>query len=84
MKLFSLNLIKLNSNKILTAVATATSMSASSKIISGDLPPVSRVTLFMFDFPAIICTNFATFVEPVNDIMSTSMCSANAAPVTCP
>ncbi|MCY1552282.1 hypothetical protein D9M68_886680 [compost metagenome] len=56
------------------ADSTAVSMSASSKMISGDLPPNSIVTCFRVEAHCAI-TVCPVPTEPVSDTLATSLCA---------
>ncbi len=67
----------------LTAYVTARSRSSrSARKTCGDLPPHSRLTRFMFDWPAYSSIFLPVAVEPVNEIFATSRCSASGAPAS--
>ena len=61
----------------------ALSRLASSNMISGDLPPSSRVRRLRLP-AAALTISLPTSVDPVNEILSTSGCAASAAPVVSP
>lgn len=61
----------------------ACSKSASSKTMSGDFPPVSKVIDLRFTLAAFIIT-FAVVVDPVKAILSILGCDAIAAPASGP
>ena len=63
---------------------TAWSISASSKIIVGDFPPSSSVTVLRLDAAAAFMTVLPTAVLPVNATFSICICSAIAAPTVGP
>jgi len=58
-------------------------MSASGKMMFGDLPPSSSETFFMLPVAAWAISR-PTWVEPVKAILSTSGCCASGAPVSAP
>ena len=66
-----------------SAVATAASRSTSSKMMWGDLPPSSRVTVFRFDADIWTMSRPVTY-SPVKAILSTPGCEASAAPAVGP
>src|ERR1700761_9802865 len=61
----------------------AASRSASANTTCADLPPSSRENRVMFSIAALP-TRMPVAVDPVNAILSTSGCEANAAPVSGP
>ena len=65
------------------APAMAASISASGKIIVGDLPPNSNETFLRFPAAAFVI-NLPTSVEPVNATLSTCGCDASGAPASSP
>ena len=67
----------------LAVPAMARSRSASGKTIAGDLPPSSSETRLRLP-AAALTMSLPTSVEPVKATLSTSGCSANAAPAVSP
>jgi hypothetical protein len=57
-------------------------MSASFNIIFGDLPPNSRITLFILGYPYFESISLPTLVDPVNVTISTKWCSVRAYPTS--
>ena len=67
----------------IAAPATAASISASSKTMTGDLPPSSSVTFLRLP-DAALTISLPTCVEPVNATFDTRGCAPSAAPATSP
>jgi len=59
-------------NKDKLAYLTAKSISASFKIILGDLPPNSKVTLLIFGKLDLAIISLPTAVDPVKETLSTN------------
>mmetsp|Transcript_27102 Transcript_27102/g.48884 ORF Transcript_27102/g.48884 Transcript_27102/m.48884 type:complete len:247 (-) Transcript_27102:502-1242(-) len=68
----------------IAAQATASSRSASPKMIVGDLPPSSNVTFFRFVSAAMVWIRRPVAVEPVKATLWTPGCRASAAPTVGP
>ena len=64
------------------AVSTAISISASSIMIRGDLPPNSNEILFKLVIEQFYIINYPTSLDPVNAILSTLGWLTKAAPVS--
>ncbi|MNP52894.1 hypothetical protein D3C76_1473180 [compost metagenome] len=61
----------------MTAISAARLRSASSQIISGDLPPSSMVTSLSVEPAALAMTFLPVSTPPVNEIFSITGCSVN-------
>ncbi len=68
----------------ITAMSAARSRSASSQMISGDLPPSSMVTSFSDDAAALAMTFLPVATPPVNDTLAMRGCSVISAPTPAP
>lgn len=62
----------------------ASSMSASGKMMLGDLPPSSRVTRLRLWVGAVRMMSYPTSVDPVKAILFTPGCSTSGAPAVGP
>ncbi|MCY1437032.1 hypothetical protein D9M71_531780 [compost metagenome] len=68
----------------MTAMSAARSRLASSKMISGDLPPSSMVTSFSEELEALAMTFLPVEVPPVKEIFSICGCSVSHWPTSRP
>ena len=66
------------------AISAARSRSASSKTISGDLPPSSMVTSFREEAAELAITFLPLATPPVNDTLAMPGCSVRYCPVSAP